>query len=101
MLICICGGLIHYRRQHELLRVDLKSFRTNMGWGYETSVDSKPFIRQQTIPAIAGNKTFSTEADALKTGRAVAVKLSRGLLPSLSKKEIEAMGVYRDDTGNH
>ncbi len=100
-MVCICVGLIHYRRQHELLRVDLNSFRTKLGWGYEIRVDSKPFIRQETIPAIAGNKSFSTEADALKTGKAVAIKLSRGLLPSLSKKEIEELGVYRDGMSNH
>lgn len=73
---------------NDLLKVEVVPFRTTAGWGYEVKVDNKTFIRQETIPAIAGNRKFLLEQDALKTGNAVMKKLLAGEHPSLSYEEV-------------
>ncbi len=78
---------------NDLLKVEVVSFRTMEGWGYEIKVDNKTFIHQETIPAVAGERRFLLEQDALKTGNAVMKKLLAGKRPSLSCKEVMALGV--------
>lgn len=78
---------------NDLLKVEVVSFKTTEGWGYEIKVDNETFIHQETIPAIAGNRKFLSEQDALKTGNAVMKKLLAGEQPSLSYKEVTALGL--------
>lgn len=79
---------------NDLLKVELVSFRTTEGWGYEIKVDNKTFIRQESIPAVAGERRFLLEQDALKTGNAVMKKLLAGKRPSLSYEEVMALGLH-------
>ena len=98
LALILLGGIglaYRYTKRHEMLRVDLKTFQTTGGWGYEVRVDSKPFIHQEYIPAVEGQKRFATEADALKTGNLVVQKLTKGQLPTLSKDEIAVLGVNK------
>jgi hypothetical protein len=76
---------------NDLLKVEVVSFRTMEGWGYEIKVDNKTFIHQKTIPAVAGERRFLLEQDALKTGNAVMKKLLAGNRPSLSYEEVIAL----------
>jgi hypothetical protein len=78
----------------ELLKVEMNAFKTKNGWGYEIDVDGKPYIKQETIPAIAGNKTFINKEDAETTGNAVMKKLLKGTRPSLSSQEVMALGIH-------
>lgn len=84
----------HYHRQHERLKVEVKPFKTGNGWGYDIMVDKKIFIHQETIPAIAGNRSFSSQHDAVKTGNLVVKKLVGGKFPSVTSEEITALGVH-------
>lgn len=85
----------HTSKEDELLRVEVVPFKTDMGWGYDVKVDNKIFIHQQSIPAIAGDKSFASKEDALKTGNVVMKKLLTGKLPALSPEEVVALGVYK------
>lgn len=78
---------------NDLLKVEVVPFRIAEGWGYEIKVDNKTFIHQETIPAIAGDRKFLMEQDALKTGNAVMKKLLDGKHPSLSYEEVMALGL--------
>ncbi len=78
---------------NDLLKVEVVSFKTTEGWGYEIKVDNKTFIHQETIPAIAGDRKFLLEQDAIKTGNAVMKKLLDGKHPSLSYEEVMALGL--------
>lgn len=96
LFLLLLGGVgvaYRYEKEHEMLRVDLKTFQTTGGWGYDVRVDSKTFIHQEYIPAVEGQKRFASEADALKTGQLVVRKLTKGQLPTLSKEEIAVLGV--------
>ena len=97
VLIAVTIGSVyawHYHRQHEMLKVEVKPFKTGNGWGYDIMVDKKIFIHQETIPAIAGNRSFSSEHDAVKTGNLVVKKLVKGKFPSLTSEEITKLGIH-------
>lgn len=82
-----------HNNRNDLLKVEVASFRTTEGWGYDIKVDNKIFIHQETIPAIPGERKFLLEQDALKTGNAVMEKLIKGEHPSLSYEEVMALGL--------
>lgn len=83
----------YYNRQHERLKVEVKPFKTNNGWGYNIMVDNKIFIHQENIPAFAGNQSFTSKDDAIKTANLVIKKLVAGNFPSLSAEEIMGLGI--------
>lgn len=64
------------------------------GFGYDIYRNGTLFIHQPTVPALAGNKGFSSVAGAQKTGSLVMYKIRKGLLPpSVSKQEVDSLGV--------
>lgn len=66
----------------------------NKGFGYHIKHNNKIVIRQETIPAIQGNKAFATKADAEKCARLVVKKLAaKGDLPSISKEELIQLNI--------
>ena len=95
-IVGITAGIYtrHYYRQHEMLKVEVKPFKTGNGWGYNVMVDKKIYIHQETIPAFAGNQSFKSEEDAIKTGNLVIKKMIAGnLLPALSAEEVMGLGI--------
>jgi hypothetical protein len=71
-----------------------KSFQIDKDkWGYVISHFDKQFIKQIYIPAVGGKICFKTEADADKTAKLVIVKLNRKEMPSLTRDELEKLGV--------
>jgi len=91
----ISGGIYAWqqRRPQERLKVEVKPFKSGNGWGYNITVDNNIYIHQETIPAIAGNYTFTSKEDAIKTGRLVVKKLVTGAFPSLSSEEIMGLRI--------
>jgi len=75
------------------VRYDLNVVKHEQGWGYEIRKNHKPFIYQQYIPAIEGNKAFADKRSAKKTGRLVLSKLHHNQLPTISKEELKELGV--------
>lgn len=75
------------------VRYDLNIVKHEQGWGYEIRKNLKPFIYQQFIPAIEGNKAFADKRSAKKTGRLVLSKLQHNQLPTISKEELKELGV--------
>lgn len=95
LLVTIAGSIYawHVYRGQELLKVEVRPFKMNSGWGYDITVDNKIFIHQPTIPALAGNLSFTSKEDAVKTGNLVVKKLVAGQFPSLSAEEIKGLDV--------
>lgn len=77
--------------------IEVKSFPNTddlKGFGYDIYMDGKIYVHQPHIPAIAGNKGFSTEADARKTGDFVAHKIRNNIMPpSVSVEELDSLGI--------
>lgn len=59
-------------------------------WGYVISMDGKPLIRQTSIPALPGNRGFSSRTRAQRAAGLVVDKLRRGEMPpALTKEELQ------------
>ncbi len=50
-------------------------------WGYEVSVDGKPYIRQLSIPGEPGNRGFNSKREAEETAKLVIGKIQRNIIP--------------------
>ena len=69
-------------------------FTEGIGWGYRILVDGKTFINQPHIPAIQGNKGFSSEEKAMITADFAIEKIKNGISPpTISPEELETLGV--------
>jgi hypothetical protein len=79
--------------------VEVKTFLHNTadhseGYGYDIVVDGKLYIHQPHIPAVAGNRSFKTDADAMKAGELVADKVRRNIMPpGLTIEELDSLGI--------
>ena len=66
----------------------------NSGFGYKIFVDGSPKLSQNTIPAIPGNKAFSTPEKAMRAAEFVIHKMQSGEFPpTVNKMELDSLGV--------
>jgi Domain of unknown function (DUF4907) len=62
-------------------------------FGYDISVDGKPFIHQDNIPATGGIEGFKTEEKAKKAAQLVIEKMKTdNQLPSVTVNELAQIG---------
>ena len=64
-------------------------FESEGGWGYDILYNNKTIIHQPFIPAIDGQKPFSTKLAAEKTSRLVIKKLRNRKSPTLTIGELK------------
>lgn len=74
---------------------EVKTFKTSTGWGYDIYTKHKLFIHQDNIPAIGGNKCFTTKEDAQKVGNFVLHKMQslQQDLPQITVEEIDSLQI--------
>lgn len=99
IMILAGAGIFFYKKgsgssSKDLLRIDLQSFKTDGGWGFDIKVGETFSLHQDRIPAIPGNKKFVSEDDALKTGRLMVEKIKRQHSPSVSVHELDSLGIH-------
>lgn len=70
-----------------------QTFKTADGWGYSVYVNNKLFIKQTSIPAIEGNRSFAKEEDAAKVATLVVNKLKQHEKPTIQVAELKQCGV--------
>ena len=64
------------------------------GWGYQLFKDGKLMIDQKHIPAIQGEKGFSSKENAEITGNYILSKIKNGdFPPTVSVQELDSLGV--------
>lgn len=64
------------------------------GWGYQLFKDGKLMIDQKHIPAIQGEKGFSSKEKAEITGNYILRKIKNGdFPPTVSVQELDSLGV--------
>lgn len=65
-----------------------------LGWGYKIFDNGALFINQPHIPAIQGNKGFSTKEKAEITASFAIIKMEQGFVPpTISPEELDSLGV--------
>lgn len=80
----------------------LKDNSTRAGFGFDIFSNGTLYIHQPGIPAIAGNKGFNSAADANKTANLMVYKVQNNIMPpSISKEELDSMGVLIPVNGAH
>ncbi|MBN2806851.1 MAG: DUF4907 domain-containing protein [Prolixibacteraceae bacterium] len=62
-------------------------------WAYEILIDTIPYIHQAFIPGIAGNQAFESAEEARKCSELVLKKLRNKQIPSISRKELDELGI--------
>lgn len=68
-------------------------YKTETGFGYSISYNSKLLIKQDYIPAIQSEKSFFNFEDAQKAASLVIEKLNRKENPKLSLLELNELGI--------
>ncbi len=64
------------------------------GYGYKILIDGKVYINQASIPALSGNKGFSSPEKARKAANFVIYKIKNNILPpSVNRTELDSLGV--------
>lgn len=78
---------------------DIKIFRNDSalyGFGYDIYVDGKIYVHQPNIPAVQGNRGFTSEQKARRTAELVVYKILNNILPpSVDTRELDSLGVVK------
>ena len=65
-----------------------------LDWGYKILLNGQPFINQPHIPAVQGNKGFSTQEKAQITAEYALGKIEKGIIPPTStQQELDSLKV--------
>lgn len=78
-------------REKQLLR--LAPVQTQYGWGYQITIDNRPFIHQDCIPAIPGYQPFRNKEDAMRVGSLVIYKIRHQLSPAVTRRELDSLRI--------
>ena len=77
--------------------IEVRTFKNDSvlnGFGYDIYVDNSLKVHQPHIPAVSGNKGFSTEEKAKRAGEFVGNKFRNNIMPpSVNTKELDSLGV--------
>jgi hypothetical protein len=66
----------------------------DQSFGYQILKDGKLMIDQKNIPAIQGNRGFSSKSDAEKIANFAIDKIKKGAFPpTISVEELDSLGV--------
>lgn len=87
-------------------KIEIKTYRTDelipfegkveKGWGYDIYKSDAKYIHQPTIPAINGNHSFKTEADAKKVAGLMVKKIRNNISPpTIEIKELDSLGISK------
>lgn len=67
------------------------------GYGYRIFNGEKLIIQQETIPGFVGETAFVTHDDADKVAKCVIAKLLKGVSPTVTLDELNALGIDLGD----
>ena len=76
--------------------IQLKTYKTESGWGYDIYSNGKLLIHQPSIPALPGNNGFKIEADAQKVAKLIVNKIKRKIMPpTLTLEDLKILGIEK------
>ncbi len=93
LLLVVCVVSVNFaskKKSSDKIRLSVKTFSMNNGWGYDVLSNDSIYIHQQYIPVIEGNRAFVNENQARIIGSLVIKKLKEKKLPIISLKELDS-----------
>lgn len=66
---------------------------TSHGWAYKITMNNKPWIWQEFIPAVPGYQSFHNKEEALRVGNLVLQKLQQHRSPAVSVYELDSLKI--------
>ena len=90
--LLVCFAVIFFGRLKKPL-VHAEAVKTTNGWGYNVLEGERIYIKQEFIPALPGKREFSSADDALRVGNLVAKRISSGLQPTITVRDLDSLGV--------
>lgn len=86
----------HTKRPYADAKIEIKTFSTADGWGYDIYVWDSVYIHQQHRPAVPGNRGFNTEKEAQKVAEVVVRKMRKNEIPpTVTVDEMKNLGVLK------
>jgi hypothetical protein len=79
----------------EWVELTYTTYHTPLGWGYDVLVNDSLFIHQQQMPAVEGNRGFSTQKDAEKVAELVIARMKSKKLPTILLRDLDSLGIAR------
>jgi|SRR5450432_3469657 Domain of unknown function (DUF4907) len=97
--LLICFAVIFFSRhkdQDQKVFIYAEPVQTVYGWGYNIIADGKVYIKQEYKPAVPGKQGFKSAAEAMLVGNLVVKKITENQLPTITIRELDSMGLYKD-----
>ena len=80
-------------------KLDVKTYQNDSslkGWGYDIYNGGQIYIHQPNIPAIPGNRGFSSQQHAKTAGSFAVYKIRNNIMPpTISVEELDSLGVLK------
>lgn len=92
LLMLCCPGKMTAQAKVKELEYKIIELKKN-SFGYDIYQDGKMIVHQNSIPAVEGNKGFTTRKKAAKVARLVIIKIKNGEMPpAVTKEEMKKIG---------
>ena len=93
--VIISAGIWIYAISHAKAQkrksITSKVFVSLSGWGYDILVNDTLFIRQESVPVLAGKRGFPKKEQAEQAAQLIINKMKRGQLPTITTFEMEQL----------
>jgi len=92
-LFSILLAVVSCQNKDKKQALDIQITHQNKGFGYSIYKSKKLYIQQEYIPSVNGFQPFKDRIQAQKTAELVVKKLEKGMLPTLSTKELDSLEI--------
>jgi hypothetical protein len=70
------------------------TFKSDAGWGYNILANHTIYIHQPNIPALSSNKPFGTQQQALLAAQLVIQKIKQHKQLAITTAELDSLGIH-------
>lgn len=93
VLLFVYTRFIRKPNRSDWVQLTYTTYHTPLGWGYDVLVNDSLFIHQQQMPAVEGNRGFSSQKEAEKVAELVIARMKRKELPTILLRDLDSLGI--------
>ena len=93
VLLFVYTRYIRKPNRSDWVQLTYTTYHTPLGWGYDVLVNDSLFIHQQQMPAVEGNRGFSSQKEAEKVAELVIARMKRKELPTILLRDLDSLGI--------